>query len=154
MSDRKTHFELTEHEKRQVEKAKWLRVLSPDPQPQQEMDMSMSTADLQQQAHLDRRIAAGDLPGWYLEAEKEAAEFALISDLDTFSDWLCGSAAEQPTEWQLESFARWHRASPDEALAAVSVDVLMAASLHISLTQDTRIAALNELLRRYLGEAE
>lgn len=116
--------------------------------------MSMSTADLQQQAHLDRRIAAGDPPEWYLDAKKEAAEFALISDLDTFSDWLCGSAGDPPTEWQLGSFARWHRASPDEALAAVSIDVLMTASLSLSLTQDTRIAALDELRRRYLEEKQ
>lgn len=112
----------------------------------------MTDADYRADQYLEDQIKAGNPPEWYLESQREAEAFDLLSCMSRFSNWLFDDASEQPSENAVDSFVRWYDLEPERFLETATVDILMAIALSSKYKSDLRIAAMDEVRKRYLEE--
>ena len=106
----------------------------------------------------DRFIAAQ--PSTHeLAAQMEEQEQELLCDADTFSDWLCGESQAEAfsgpchREFYINSAVRVIQDDP-EAAVDINTPDLLALALGITPFPAVRIAAMDELRRRYLEDTK
>ena len=93
-----------------------------------------------------------------LAAQAEEQEQELLCDADSFSDWLCGESQAAAfggschREFYINSAVRVIQDDPEAAIDITTPD-LLALALGVTPFPAVRIAAMDELRRRYLEES-